>query len=282
VQWFLNVAASFSLIFSFSAAFFFQYRTFRFFDLSLGATFVAGAYPFAVVVHPGKQEILGMLLAGIVAGIVALVFTNLIVQPLAKLGASSLELTLCALGLYIIGLNVIALIFGDEIRRPAALELSKPISIAAAVVSGAQLGLMVLALFSYIATELILRFTSVGRVFRALSDSPSLARDLGLPTWPSITLAAAAGAILVGVAGALTAADVGIRPTTGFPFIISGLAAVLTLGGRTISQVLIGAAVVALTGELGGLFLGQEWRELSIFTLLALLLAIRTRLGVHA
>jgi branched-chain amino acid transport system permease protein len=199
VQWFLNVAASFSLIFSFSAAFFFQYRTFRFFDLSLGATFVAGAYPFAVVVHPGKQEILGMLLAGVVAGIVGLVLTNLIVQPLAKLGASPLELTLCALGLYIIGLNVIALIFGDEIRRPAALELSQPISIAAAVVSGAQLGLMGLALFSYIASELILRFTSIGRVFRALSDSPSLARDLGLPTGPSITLAAAAGATLVGV-----------------------------------------------------------------------------------
>jgi branched-subunit amino acid ABC-type transport system permease component len=113
----------------------------------------------------------------------------------------------------------------------------------------AQLGLMGLAVFSYVGGELILRFMSVGRVFRALSDSPSLARDLGLPTGRAITLAAAAGAILVGVAGVLTAADVGIRPTTGFPFIIPGLAAVLTFGGRTMSQVLIGAAVVALTGE---------------------------------
>jgi hypothetical protein len=62
VQLFLNVAASFSLVFSFSAAFFFQYRTFRFFDLSLAAIFIAGAYPFAVVIHTGQHEIVGILL----------------------------------------------------------------------------------------------------------------------------------------------------------------------------------------------------------------------------
>jgi branched-chain amino acid transport system permease protein len=278
VQFFVNVTASFSVIFLFSAAFFFQYRMFRFFDLSLAAIFVVGAYPFETAVRAGQQEVLGILLAGAVAGLAGILLMELVVQPLARRGASPLDLTLCALGVYIVGLNCIALIFGDEVLRPPALEISKSIPIATAVISGAQLGLIVLTLVSYVAIVITLRLTSVGRTFRALSDSPSLARDLGLPTGPAIILATSGGAILVGVAGALITADVGIRPTTGFPFIIPGLAAVLSFGGRDISQVLLGAAIVALTGELGGLFLGQQWRELSIFTVLALFLALRTRL----
>ncbi|GEM_PF-6834169 len=279
MQFFLNFIAYFGIIFLFSVAFFFQYRMFRFFDLSLGAIFLAGAYPFVAVVQAGQQEILGILLAAIIAGMMGVIFIEFLVRPLARLGASPLDLTLCALGVYIIGLNVIALIFGDEIRRPAGLEISKPISFATGVISGVQFSLISLALLSFIVIILVLRLTPTGRVFRALSDSPNLARDLGLPIGPAIIWATATGAALVGMSGALIAADVGIRPTTAFPFIIPGLAAVLAFGGRSLAQIFLGAGVVAFTGELGGLLFGQQWRELSIFAIVAIFLAVRTRLA---
>jgi branched-chain amino acid transport system permease protein len=275
VQLFLNGVAYFSAIFLFSTAFFFHYRAFRFFDLSLGAIFLAGAYPYEAAVQIGGSEVLGILLAGFVGATVSVVFIELLVRPLARFGASALDLTLCALGVYIIGVNIIALIFGDEIRRPSGI---KSISVAGASVSSAQISLISLALASFIAIVAVLRFTSVGRVFRALSDNPNLARDLGLPIRPAIILTTATGAALVGMGGALLTADVGVKPTSGFSFILPGLAAVLAFGGRNVSQVLFGAAIVAVTGEWGALLFGQQWRELSIFLVLLALLASRARL----
>lgn len=277
MQFFINFFAYFGIVFLFSAAFFLQYRMFRFFDLSLGAMFLTGAYLFAAVVQAGQQEGLSILLAAIAAALTGVVFIEFMIRPLVRLGASPLDLTLCALGAYIIGVNVFALIFEDEISRPAGLGLSKTIAVATIVFSGAQISLILLALLSFIVVMLVLRLAPIGRTFRALGDSPNLARNLGLPVGPAIILATASGAALVGMSGALIAADIGIRPTTAFPFIIPGLAAVLAFGGQTLPQIFLGAGVVALAGELGGLLFGQQWREPSIFAIVVIVLALRTR-----
>lgn len=279
MQILLNAAAYFGITFLFSAGFYLQYRMFRFFDLSLGAVFLVGAYLFTVVAEAGRTEFFGILLSAAIAGVIGVILIEFLVRPLARLGASPLDLTLCALGVYIIGLNFIALIFGDEIRRPTGLEMSRSIDFGTAVLSGSQFTMTSLALVSFIIIVLVLALTPSGRAFRALSDSPNLARDLGLAVRPAIIMATATGAALVGTAGALIAADLGIRPTTAFPYIIPGLAAVLAFGGRTLPQTLLGAAVVALTGELAGLLFGQQWRELSIFAVVSVFLMARTRIA---
>jgi branched-chain amino acid transport system permease protein len=278
VQILLNALAYFGSVSFFSLAFFFQYRMFRYFDLSAGAVFLAGAYLFWEIVAAGQDQITGILAGVALSVVIGIALTELVVRPLSNLGASALDLTLCSLGLYIIGVNIIALIFGDEVQRASGLGVSQAISLFGGVMTAAQLCLVVLAILSFVLIWLVLQLTPLGRAFRALSDSPNLARELGLSVRPAILLATATGAGLMGVSGALIAADIGIRPTTAFPFILPGLAAVLAFGGRTLVHVLLGTGVVAITGELGGLLFGQQWREFTIFGIVALFLVGRTRL----
>jgi branched-chain amino acid transport system permease protein len=282
VQGVLNTLAYFGSVSFFALAFFFQYRMFRYFDLSAGVVFLAGAYLFWSFVAAGLNELGGILACAALSVGIGLALTELVTRPLSNLGASALDLTLGSLGIYIVGVNVAALAFGDELQRAAELSLSQPMAVLGGVVTGAQGALVVGAALSFAVIWVALRCLPIGRVFRALSDSPRLARELGLSVRPAMVLATATGAGLMGCCGALLAADVGIRPTTAFPFILPGLAAVLAFGGRTLGQVLVGAAVVATTGELGGLLFGQQWREFAIFGIVALFLVVRTHLFAGA
>lgn len=280
MQALLNAMANFGSISAFSLAFFFQYRMFRYFDLSAGANFAAGAYVFCALIAAGHAAIPAILGAVAVSALIGLAVTGCIVRPLAKLGASALDLTLGSLGLYIIGVNVVALLFGDELQRPSGLGVAAPFAVYGGIITGAQLSLLLVALLSFAAVAVVLRATAMGRAFRALGENSVLAQDLGLSVHRAMLFATAAGAGLMGVGGALVAADLGVRPTTAFPYMLPGLAAVLAFGGRTITQVLFGACVVTITGELGGRLFGQQWREFAIFSIVALFLTGRARLFV--
>lgn len=277
MQFVINFTAYFSIIFLFSVAFFFQYRIFRVFDLSLGASFLIGGYGFLGLIQAGQSIAVSIVWGTLLAITLGYFLLVVLVRPLTHYQASALDITLCALGIYIVGVNVFAMVFGDELQRPVGLWLSRSIVFGDGFISGAQLCAIILALLTYIIIAVAMRYTTFGRIFRALSDSPNLARDLGLPTGSVTAVATMVGAALVGITGLLVAIDVGIRPTTAFQFVIPALAAVLAFGGPSVTGLIVGAATVALAGELGGFAFGQQWRELSIFTIIGIFLAIRAR-----
>lgn len=279
MQYVVNYVTYASIVLLFALAFFFQYRMFRFFDLSAGVAFLSGAYAFVTLVQFGQDEMNSILIAALFSVILALTLTELFVRRLSNWGAPPLDLTLFSFGAYIVGVNLMSLLFGDEVYRPVGLEISNSVALLGGVITGAQIYLTSCATMAFVAIGLMLSFSPQGRIFRALSNNPKLARDLGLPVTPTILLATATGAALAGAGGALITADVGVRPTTAFPFMLPGLAAVLAFGGRTLSNVFWGATIVAVTGETGVLLLGQQWREFAIFAVVALFLVLRTQLA---
>lgn len=277
LQLFINFAAYFGIVCLFSLAFFFQYRIYRVFDLSLGVSFLIGGYGFWGAVQAGQPIAASIVWGVLLAMILGYLLLVLLVRPLTHYQASALDITLCALGTYIVGVNVLAMVFGDQLQRPANLWLSRSIMLGDGFISFAQLFTVVVASMAYAVTAVAMRCTAYGRIFRALSDNPSLARDLGLPTGPVTAIATVAGAAFVGITGILVVIDIGIRPTTAFQFVIPALAVVLAFGGSGVSRLVVGAASVGLAGELGGFALGQQWRELSMFTVVGAFLAMRAR-----
>lgn len=251
---------------------------FRFFDLSLGIVFLSGAYGFLASLNSGWSFPISFLCGTLLATGVGCALLLVLVQPLARYQATGLDITLCALGAYIIGLNTLSMIFGDELRRPPDLWLSAPINIAGGIISGAQLSIVVVALCAYLAAALIMKRTSLGRTFRALSNNPKLARDIGLPLGPVRLLTTAFGSVLVATAGILVAVDVGVRPSSAFPLVIPALGAVLAFSGPNLTRLFVGTFAVAAAGELGGFAFGQQWRELSLFAVIGLYLVVMPRL----
>lgn len=278
MQFLINAASYWGVVTLFSLALFLQYRLFRYFDLSLGSIFLIGAYTLLTTLRSDQSPPTGFILGAMLGLASSGILLVALVGPLARLRASPLELTLSALGIYIVGVNVAAIFFGDELLRPPeGLRISALVALGGGVISVAQLGAVFLALLGLVLVGAALGTTPAGRTFRAISDNANLANNLGLATKATVSIATAIGAMLVSVTGALVALDIGVRPNTPFSLIIAGLAALLAFGARSLPQLILGTVVVAVSAELGGFVLGQQWREFSIFVAASLFLVLRTR-----
>lgn len=274
----INAGAYLAIVLLVSTAFFFQYRLFRYFDLSLGAVFLAGAYAFFFLTSLQVSSFVAAFSSVATAALVGLLFYLCLIRGLVKMEASSLAMTLCAFGFYIAGVNVIAMLFGDEVIRAPDSALSASVALGGGVASVSQLLEFVVAICSVGLVWIFLATGKLGRLFRAFGDNPKLANEIGLSSNLPILVVTAWGAALVGITGVLVVADVGVRPSAAFSYLIPGLAAVLIFGAKSIGDTVSGALVVASIGETSGYAFGQQWRDFAIYISVALILAARTSL----
>lgn len=196
-------------------------------------------------------------------------------RPVRRRGAGELQLLLFALGLAFFMRNAIAFVAGPEDRETPA-NVTSSVSIDGLRIGRTELIVTVLGIAVILLVAAGLRWTSLGRQARALSDSIQLAETTGIDTDRIVLVTWAASGGLAGLAGIFYALPAGsVNPNIGFSLILSIFAAVI-VGG-------IGNAYGALAA---GLLIGvvQEWSTLVIepsmkvavgFAMLILVLLVR-------
>lgn len=199
----------------------------------------------------------------VVAGVLAVLATaalGLVLEiglwrPVRRKGVGELQLLLLALGLAFFVRNAISFVAGPE-DRAAGADVTAGVSLGALRIGRAELIVTLLGLGAIVAVALALRYTSLGKQARALSDSIQLSETTGIDTDRIVLVTWAVSAGLAGLAGILYALPAGsANPNIGFSIVLSIFAAVV-VGG-------IGNAYGALAG---GLLIGlvQEWSTLVI------------------
>lgn len=125
-------------------------------------------------------------------------------------------------------------------------------------------------------THLLLRYTSLGRTMRAMSDNESLAVVCGLPTQRTTAITWALTGALAGVAGLAYQLQLSsFDPTMGDQVFYVLVAAVVFGGiGRPLGAV-VGAVVVGLVSQLSVLVVGEAYSTVSIFIVLVVVMLVR-------
>jgi neutral amino acid transport system permease protein len=220
------------------------------------------------------------LVAAVVLGVLATAVFSLLLEvsvwrPVRRRGAGELQLLLFALGLAFFLRNTIAFVAGPEDRQTEA-DVTASVSIGGLRIGRTELIVTLLGIAVIVLVAVALRWTSLGRQARALSDSIQLAETTGIDTDRVVLVTWAVSGGLAGLAGIFYALPAGsVNPNIGFSLILSIFAAVI-VGG-------IGNAYGALAG---GLLIGivQEWSTLVIepsmkvavgFAMLILVLLVR-------
>jgi neutral amino acid transport system permease protein len=220
------------------------------------------------------------LVAAVVLGVLATAVFSLFLEvtvwrPVRRRGAGELQLLLFALGLAFFMRNAIAFVAGPEDRQTPA-DVTSSVSIGDLRIGRTELIVTLLGIAVIVLVAVALRWTSLGRQARALSDSIQLAETTGIDTERVVLVTWAVSGGLAGLAGIFYALPAGsVNPNIGFSLILSIFAAVI-VGG-------IGNAYGALAG---GLLIGivQEWSTLVIepsmkvavgFAMLILVLLVR-------
>ncbi len=243
----------------------------RIFHIAMGGVYAAVPFITWTFVNWGCPWHIAAA-AGILTGVALSLGCELFNHArLEAIGASSGAQLVSSLGIYIILVQVIALIWGNETRvlRTGVDEVFVIGSITitrAQAISGVA-SILVVSLYCF-----WLRYTNLGLQLRALSDNPVEFALRGYNVRGLRLLIFGVSGMLCSICSLLVAFDIGFDPQGGFIAVLLAVVAVI-IGGREsfIGPVLGGILLGIIRAEVVW-FLSARWQEAVTFLLLALFL----------
>ena len=251
------------------------YNTTRTLHIAHGVVFTAGAYIcylFLIVV--GLPLWVAVSLAVLLSAMLGVGMELFVYAPLARRNGSSLVAFLSSLGLYVALVNVIALLFDNELKvlRPG-IEMT--FHFGEVILTRVQLIQFVIALIVLPTFVLFLRHTIWGKVIRAVRDNQALASVLGIDVARVRIGIFALGSALAGLAGLLKAFDVGVDPQVGMPALLAAAVALIVGGVGTFEGPIVGGFLLGFLQSLMVWQFSARWTDAMTFAILILVLLFR-------
>jgi branched-chain amino acid transport system permease protein len=163
-------------------------------------------------------------------------------------------------GLMFLVQNFAQMVWGGDLRGYD--YMADPVPVAGAQFAGNKLLLFVLALAFSAALIVVLRRTLLGKGVRALMQSPTGARLVGIDTERLHPLMFGVGLGLSGVAGCLLSMSYTISPSMGEPYTVTALI-VITLGGfGSMAGALAGGLALGVVEAIGMHFTNPSLKSL--------------------
>ena len=234
-----------------------------------------GAYmAFLVNVTWDLPFVVAVFWAMLATAVLGILLERVMWAPMRARGAGMLQLLLMSIGLALVIRYAIQFIWGTQLRQ---LDVNDTATVDFLGLSIGRIFLVVIIVgfVVLIATGLMLRFSTLGKRMRALSDDIELAETSGIDTSRVIFWTWVLAGGFAGLAGVLLGATTQLQPEMGFELLLP-IFAVVVLGG-------IGDAFGALTA---GILLGvviewstfvvdERWKTTIGFVVLILVLVIR-------
>jgi neutral amino acid transport system permease protein len=252
------------------------YGTLKLVNFAHGDLLTLGAYvAFVANVSLGLPLLVAVLCS--VAGVAAFgVATERVMwRPMRAKGAGLLQLLIMALGLAFVIRYTIQLFAGTQ-PRSLEVDVTSSTSLVGLTIGQTQLIVVIVGFAVLLAVGATLRFTSLGRQMRALSDNFELAEVAGINTDRVVLATWIFAAGLAGLAGVLYTAAIGnMTPNLGFFLLLSLFAAVILGGIGNAYGALAGGVLLGLTQEWSTLLIDARWKLAVGFAVLILALVVR-------
>jgi branched-subunit amino acid ABC-type transport system permease component len=200
------------------------------------------------------------------------VIDKFIFLSMRKVNLSSLNLLIASIGLYTILQNLISLFFGDDTKSIRTGEAKVGHQILGAYVTDIQIITIVVSAILFVAVLLLIHRTSLGRQFRAVSNSPELSNIYGINSNRIILWATAISAALSAIAGILIALDVDMTPTFGFNYFLYGVVAMIIGGVGSYRGLVFGSLLLAIAQHLVAYYIDTKWMDAMAYIILILFL----------
>ncbi|MCX5799938.1 MAG: branched-chain amino acid ABC transporter permease [Candidatus Eisenbacteria bacterium] len=251
------------------------YSTTRTFHFVHGAVYTLAAYLFFTLHNLWHVPLIPAALIVIVfIALFGIGIEEALYRPLVKRGSSQLIQMLSSLGLYIVLVNVVAMLYGNETKvlNPG---IQATHTIGGVILTQIQVWTVVASVVLFALVAALLRFSRLGKLIRALRDDPELVSAIGVSPrclrWSVLAL----GSALAAVAAMLIGSDVGIDPNIGMAAILNGAVAVIIGGVGIFEGAAIGGVAIGLLQSLAVWKFSARWQDMVTFVLLVTFLFSR-------
>ena len=271
-QLFANGLATGSLYALSALGFGLIYNTTRIFHIAYGAVYTVATYLLFVLFAQCRIPLeIAFIVALILTIILGILIDICIYQPLLHQGSSFLIVMISSLAVYIITVNIIALIFGNEIKilKPG---IAKTFSLGQVILSDIQILQIVTLAFVFFTLVLSLKYTNLGKIIRAMRDNPDLLSLMGVDLKKVRWLVFGLGSLLAGLAAMLQALDVGIDPHIGMSAVLTAAVAVIIGGVGVFEAPAFGGLLLGVLQSMVVWKASGRWQEAITFALLVFFL----------
>jgi branched-chain amino acid transport system permease protein len=246
----------------------------RLVNLAHGELLVFGAYVgLFFFQYTGVDPLLGLPAIALFVAALSLPLYRFLLQPLANRGAEAQMMTMFAIS--IILQNVFVLAFSADTRSISVSYAALPLTVGPVTVPLVYLIGFAISVVAILAVHWLVSRTGFGRDLRASAADPEAATALGVDVNRVQMLTFALGVACAGVGGVLIGAAFQFGPSSGAAYLLNSLAIVVLGGLGNVLGTLAGGVTLGALQSLGGLTLGDGYRDLVGMALFLAVLAFR-------
>lgn len=259
----------------YAACFGFVYRSFRVFHIAMGAQFVFACYAFYTCAAVCKLPIVVSVPTVLVlSAAFAALIECAVYRPFVQKRCSSGVVMIASLGVMIVLENVVALIYGNEVKT-ISNQLEPSAAFAGLRFTRIQLLQFFVGLGVFAAVGAAVRYGKWFKALWAMGDQPELLPVLGLPVrWLRLGVMMLGG-VLVAIPAMLISWDIGMDPHVGMHYLLLGSVAVFFGGVDRYWAWGAGAMLLAALQSLAVWKFSAQWTDLVTFGVLIFVLLFR-------
>ncbi|MBI5463661.1 MAG: branched-chain amino acid ABC transporter permease [Ignavibacteriales bacterium] len=250
------------------------YNSTGIFHIAQGAIF--SLIPFIVwsAIQNGLHWATGVTLAVAVALVLSVTMEAFNHWPLQKREASQEIHLISSLGVYIVIVQLVAVIWGNE-TRVLRSGIDETFSIGEVIITKSQLLGAVISILILLAFFIWVRRTDLGLRLRALSDNPVQLSLMGYDIRRLRILVFALSGLFTALAAILIATDVGFDPHGGLTVVLLAIVATIIGGRGSFIGPVVGGIMLGIIRAQVTWYTSARWEEAATFLLLVLFLFFR-------
>ena len=251
------------------------FGTTRIVHFAFGPVYALSAYGCWLAAAQFSAPLPIALLAGVATGAIAGTLAYLLVyRPFERKGSPPLVILIASLGLFIVLENAIGVAFGTDTKvvpaPPSGVVLWGPL-----VVTGVQLAQVAALALTGMLLWLYVTRTRFGKTLLAMTDSPEMARVVGIDTLRVSLVAFAAGSAIAAVPACLILVKDGATAHMGFIAVFMAFVAVVVGGVGSLRGAVVGGLALGLVESMGMAKIPTEWQNSIAFVVLFVVLLVR-------
>jgi branched-subunit amino acid ABC-type transport system permease component len=258
-----------------SVGFSLQFGVTNILNLAYGDIMTAAAFIAYLITRAGLNVWVALVAGGIFGAVFSVFLNRGLYTPFIRRGTRLFGMIIVTIAVSLIMQNGLQAIFKATFF---SLQVSRGRSyhFLGMIFTGAQLGIIAIAVIAMLLIHLLLRYTKLGKAMRATATDPDLARSCGIATDRVIDVAWALSGALCGIAGvALVMNITSFTSTTGGQFLIPIVAAAVLGGIGQPYGALLGALVIGIASELAAALISPDYKQVVAFIILIVVLLVR-------
>jgi len=247
-------------------------NTTRIFHFAHGGIYTLSGYLFfSFYTQHGLPIWLALPITLVLAAIVGILIDLIVYRPLDRRGASTMMHMLSSLGLYIIIVNVICMVYGNN-SKILVSGLLPTVKVGGLMLNVVQIATAITFLVVFLSLSLTLKFSSLGLKLRAMRDNQTLLALYGINANMVRLFVFGVGSALCALAGILVGLDVGIDPHIGMSVVVIAAVALIVGGIGVFEGAAFGALLLGCLQSIAVWQMSARWQDMVTFLVLIVFL----------